>query len=253
MPLTRIRFADIGPISDQVWAGEKDLAFQSIEFHPFLVEQNRVPHGRIGMDLPDPDRDRQKQNDISSDPEYKSENRDLSKTDIADLKQIFIRSTEGKHICVQIWERMSIWELKNEIQDRLGIPVTLQILIFSGVCMQGQHTLQYYKVAKDSTIILNHRLRGGSKGSTSKPTGSYRDAAKGKEHSAVNTPPGQYIVDEVPESPSIPLDIPEVQGIFSDLQKKQLFVDLTVSGLKRMLCTNGSTRSGHQIARSIYA
>lgn len=158
MPLTRIRFADIGTISDQVWAGEKDLAFQSIEFHPFSVEQNRVPHGRIGMDLPDPDRDRQKQNDISSDPEYKSENRDLSKTDIADLKQIFIRSTEGKHICVQIWERMSIWELKNEIQDRLGIPVTLQILIFSGVCMQEQHTLQYYKVAKDSTIILNQPL-----------------------------------------------------------------------------------------------
>lgn len=68
-------------------------------------------------------------------------------------------------------------------------------------------------------------MRGGSKGSTSKPTGFYRDAAKGKEspkekeHATVNIPPGQYIVDEVPESPSIPLDIPEVKCIFSDLQK----------------------------------
>lgn len=95
-------------------------------------------------------------------------------------KQIFIRSTEGRHVCVQIWDQMSILELKKEIQDKLGIPVAYQILIFLGKSMQDQLSLQHYRVEKDSTIILSHRLRGGSKGSTSKSTSTYRDAAKGK-------------------------------------------------------------------------
>jgi hypothetical protein len=112
----------------------------------------------------------------------------------------------------------------------MGIPVALQILIFSGHCMQDKHTLQHYRVAKDTTIVLNHRLRGGSKGATSKPTGNYRDAAKGKyfpkgkESTAVNAPPGQYIVDQAPENPSISLDLPEVKYIFSDLQKKRCYL-----------------------------
>lgn len=127
-------------------------------------------------------------------------------------------------MCLQIWESMRVLELKQKIQDKLGIPVAFQSLISSGKCMQEHHTLQHYRIAKDSTVILNLRLRGGSKGSTSKSTGSYRDAAKGtenqkgKEHANANTPPGQYIIDEAPESPSILLDIPEVKGIFTDLQ-----------------------------------
>lgn len=92
--------------------------------------------------------------------------------------------------------------------------------------MQDQHTLQHYRVAKDSTIVLNHRLRGGSKGATSKPTGTYRDAAKGKdcpkgkESTAVNAPPGQYIVDQAPENPSISLDLPEVKYILRSKKKR---------------------------------
>lgn len=92
--------------------------------------------------------------------------------------------------------------------------------------MQDPYSIQYYRVAKDSTITLNLRLRGGSKGSTSKPGGSYRDAAKGKEPTerrdpaAVNISPGQYIVDQMTESPSISLDSPEVRVIFSDLETK---------------------------------
>jgi len=186
---------------------------------------DRAKHGRTGVDLIDLARPRQKQNGVSPDPEHKPEKRDLIKADAADLKQIFIRSTKGRHVCMQIWERMSVLELKKEIQDKLGIPIALQILLFSGLYLQDQHTLQHYRVAKDSTIILNHQLRGGYKGATSKPTGTYRDAAKGKESpkgkesTAVNVPPGQYIVDQVPESPSISLDLPEVKYIFSDLQK----------------------------------
>lgn len=140
--------------------------------------------------------------------------------------QIFLRTTEGRHLCLQIWGGMRVLELKEKIQDKLGIPVALQNLIFSGVCLQDHLTLQHFRVAQDSTITLNHRLRGGSKGSSSKPTGTYRDAAKGKapakgkEPAVVSPSPGQYIVDQIPESPSIALDLPEVQCIFSNLEKK---------------------------------
>lgn len=216
----------------------------------------RVEYWRKGADLLDPIRSRQKQTGRWPDPEHKPEKWVLHKANKADLKQIFIRSTAGRHVCVQIWDRMSVLELKKEIQDKLEIPVALQILIFSGHCMQDQHSLQHYRVAKDSTIALNHRLRGGYKGATSKTTGTYRDAAKGKElpkgkePTTVNAPPGQYIVDQAPENPSISLDLPEVNYIFSDLQKTLLFVDLTVSGLRPMLCTNGFTRPGQKLSNS---
>lgn len=131
--------------------------------------------------VPDRVRYRQKQNEIRPDLDHKTIKWDLSKANTTDLKQIFIRTTEGKHICVRIWEQMRVLELKKEIQDKLGIPAALQILIFSGICLQEQHFLQHYKVEKDSTIILSHRLRGGSKGAPSKSTGNYRDAAKGKD------------------------------------------------------------------------
>lgn len=116
-----------------------------------------------------------------------------------DLKKIFIRSTEGRHVCVQIWEWMSVLGLKKEIQDKLGIPVALQNLLFSRLCLQDQHTRQHYRVAKDSTIILNLRLRGGSKGASSKSSGTFRDAAKGKdplkgkESAAASEPPGSIL------------------------------------------------------------
>lgn len=186
---------------------------------------DRAKYCRYGVDLSDLSRSRQKIGGNPSELEIKSVKLDFTKEDSADLKQIFIRSIEGRHVCMQIWERMSVLEVKKETQDKLGIPAPLQNLLFSGLCLQDQHTLQHYRVAKDSTIILNLRLRGGSKGASSKPTGTYRDAAKGKEPpkgkepSAANEPPGQYIMDQSPESPSISLDLPEVNFIFSDLQK----------------------------------
>lgn len=179
---------------------------------------------RKKADLSELKRSRQKETGVLPDPEQKREEQDLAKADRVDLIQIFIKTTAGSHVCMQIWDRLNVLDLKGEIQVKLGIPVTFQILMFSGQCMQDQLSLQHYRVAKDSTIVLNHRLRGGSKGASSKPTGSYCDAAKGKaspkgkEPTAAHT--GQYIVDQIPESPSIALDLPEVQCIFSNLEKK---------------------------------
>jgi hypothetical protein len=121
-----------------------------------------------------------------------------------------------------IKEGMDVLELKKEIQIKLGTPTTYQNLLFSGLCMQDQHTLQHYGVVKDSTIILNLRLRGGCKGTSSKNTGSFRDAVKGKEplqHRPAPTSelPGPYIVEQKPESPMLTVSLPEVTDLYTDL------------------------------------
>lgn len=151
-----------------------------------------------------------------------------------DRTQIFIKTLFGKTICRQIWTGILIKNLKEQIQAVSGIPSNLLCLVHAGKILQENFSLQHYGIGRDSTITLSTRLRGGSsaagpkgfQGSTSKPSGSYRDAAKGKapskgkEPAAFNIPPGQYIVDQTPEIPSISLDIPEVMCIFSDMENK---------------------------------
>lgn len=90
--------------------------------------------------------------------------------------------------------------------------------------MQDNQTLQYYSIAKDSTIILNLRLRGGSTGTSSKNTDSFRDAVKGKEkmRNKASPPPelpGPYIVEQKPESPMLLVSMPEVTSLHIDLSK----------------------------------
>lgn len=151
-----------------------------------------------------------------------------------DRTHIFIRMLSGKTICKKFWTGILIKNVKEEILVDTGIPSNLLCLVHAGKILQENFTLQHYGIGRDTTIILSTRLRGGSsgagpkgfQGSTSKPTGSYRDAAKGKapskgkEPAAFNTPPGQYIVDQTPEIPSISLDLPEVKCIFSDFENK---------------------------------
>lgn len=117
---------------------------------------------------------------------------------------------------------MEVLELKKQIQIKLGTPAAYQSLLFSRLCMQDQHTLQHYGVVKDSTIILNLRLRGGYKGTNSKNRGSFRDAIKGKEpmqHRPASTPelPGPYIVEQKPKSPMLTVSLSEVIDLYSDL------------------------------------
>lgn len=142
----------------------------------------------------------------------------------SDLVQIFIKTTEGKHHCMRISQRMSIQDFKKEIQGYLGTPIQHQNLIYAGYSLQDKQTLLQYGITKDSTIILNLRLRGGSTGTSSKNTGSFRDAVKGKEKMKnTEAPPaealGPYIVEQKPESPTLQVAMPEVTNLHSELCK----------------------------------
>jgi len=67
----------------------------------------------------------------------------------------------------------------------------MQNLIYTRQSLQDKHTLQDYGIVSASTIIVNLRLRGGCFRTSSKGTGSFKDAVKGKEKAQTKpaTPP----------------------------------------------------------------
>lgn len=162
---------------------------------------------------------------ITTDPPDLNNNhidRGLYKPGLPDLNQIFVRSVEGRHYCIQIRAGMDVLGLKKRIQNIMGTPAIYQNLLFSGRCMQDHLTLQHYGVTNDSTIILNLRLRGGCKGTSSNTMGSFCDAVKGKEplnprSAPTSELPGPYIVEQKQDSPLLTVTLPEVTDLYSDL------------------------------------
>lgn len=134
--------------------------------------------------------------------------------------QIFIRTLSGNTICKQIRTGMLIKNLKDEIQELLGISASLLSLVYAGHILQEKFTVQHYGIVRDSTIFLSMRL-GGSFGSSSKGTGSFKDVVKGKGE-ATNKPaptkdlPGPYIVEQRKQTPVLTIDLPEVNNFHAD-------------------------------------
>lgn len=212
-----------------------------IQFHPLPLTTNNVKHGSVW-----PERAAQagatlyieppySEGKRKSDPDLKSESPGtLYQADLAyepvnqgffhtstDLIQIFIKTIAGKHFCMRLSKGSPVHELKKRIQGQLGIPAQYQNLIYSGYSLQDSHTLQQSSITNDSTIIINLRLCGGSSGSSSKNTSSFRDAVKGKKMEHKTAPPselpGPYIVEQKPESPTLQVTEPEVNHLLTDL------------------------------------
>ena len=75
--------------------------------------------------------------------------------------QVFIKTLTGRTVAIVTEETDTVLSVKIKLQEKDGVPVDEQRLIFGGHQLEDKRTLKFYNIEKDSTIHLVLRLPGG--------------------------------------------------------------------------------------------
>lgn len=77
------------------------------------------------------------------------------------VMQIFVKTTTGKTITLDVGPSDLIYDIKLDIQVKEDIPFDQQCLGYAGKDLEDCHTLSYYGIEKEATLHLVERRKGG--------------------------------------------------------------------------------------------
>lgn len=75
--------------------------------------------------------------------------------------QIFVKTLNGKTITLIVEATYLIKDVKAKIEEREGMELDLQVLLYGLKKLEDHRTLSDYNITKESTLHLVTRLHGG--------------------------------------------------------------------------------------------